>query len=74
MRAKFKVNSVTAFERGQLEVKLVAVSGGSPENQSFNKYTPYGELKFMIDNPDNPQATAFFEPGEEYFIDFSKAK
>lgn len=70
IRAKFKVSAVTSFENDQKEVQLNAVSGGSPENQSFNKYTPRGELKMVIDNPDLKD---FFSPGEEVFLDFVKA-
>jgi len=70
IRAKFKVSAITSFEHGQKEVLLNAVSGGSPENQSFNKYTPRGELKMVVDNP---ELTDFFTPGDEVFLDFIKA-
>jgi hypothetical protein len=70
MIAKFKVNSVTKFSLGQAEAKLSAVTSGSEENKSFNKYTPSGDLRIMIDNP---AAVDFFEPGQDYLLEFKKA-
>lgn len=40
------------------------------ENNQFSEATPYGELEMMIDNDG---AKGFFEEGEEYYLDFSKA-
>jgi hypothetical protein len=70
VRAKFKVESVTAREDGAT-VKLVPVttSGAraSAENARFCKYTPAGEISLTTINLD---AAAQFKPGAEMFVDF----
>jgi len=48
------------------EVKLQAVAG--PENAPWSKYTPSGELRMQITNP---EALSAFEVGVEYFIDIT---
>lgn len=70
VRSKFKCNLVTKFEGDTGQVVLSAVTGGSEENKKFWKYTPAGEIKINIDNP---EAAKMFEPGKEYYIDFTKA-
>ncbi len=71
MRAKFYVDDVEHVNEVQTDVTLMAVvSDDDLENQSFNKATPYGELKMMIDNPD---AKDYFTKGDEYYLDFTKA-
>ncbi|RKT01114.1 hypothetical protein [Chryseobacterium defluvii] len=71
VKAKFKCESVTKFEQGK-EVKLHAVYGTSEENKQFSKYTPYGQLSIKIDN--ETEASDYFEPGQEYYLEFSKAE
>ncbi len=70
VRAKFKCTSVTAFENGK-SAKLNAVYGTSEENKDFTQYTPSGELNINITN--EAPAVDFFEPGKEYYLDFTKA-
>lgn len=70
VRAKFKVESVTKSESGS-SIKLRPVTGGSPENEKFFKYTPFGEINI---GTVNPEAAAQFEPGNEFFVDFTKAE
>lgn len=50
------------------EVRLTPVYGGSEENKSWSRYTPSGEIKMSITNPD---AIAKFELGKEYYVDFT---
>jgi len=70
MRAKFRCNSVTDFGN-QKQVTLDAVmSDENQENQDFNKYTPSGRLTMTIDQQG---AMNYFEPDEEYYLDFSRA-
>jgi len=68
--AKFKVGSTTNFGNDNLEVKMTPVIGGSKENESFSKYTPTGEIRLHITNPD---VLGFFEPASEYYVEFKKA-
>jgi hypothetical protein len=69
--AKFKVGSTTDFGNDNLEVKMTPVTSGSDENKSFSKYTPTGDIRMHITNPD---VLGFFEAGQEYYVEFSKAK
>ena len=71
VRAKFRCVSVNHMDGDSREIKLTAVVGGGPENQGFNKYTPYGNLEMTIDNP---AAADFIEPGKEYFLDFTRVE
>lgn len=65
VRAKFRCNSVE-----DQTVNLSPVIGGSEENDQFFKYTPFGEIKI---GTINEAALAQFEPGKEYFVDFTPA-
>jgi len=67
-RAKFKCTEVSLTEHGNT-VTFNPVVSGSKENESFFKWTPYGEIKMGIVNPD-----IHFEPGHEYYVDFTLAK
>ena len=42
----------------------------SPENASFTKATPWGSIRMGIDNP---AALEQFQPGKEYYVDFTPA-
>lgn len=68
--AKFKVGSVTDFGNNNVNVKMSPVTSGSEENKSFSIYTPAGSVELHITNP---QATGFFTPGKEYYIEFTEA-
>jgi hypothetical protein len=70
-RAKFRVDSVQTFaDPNRRTYALSAVSdSGTPENERFTKYTPWGELKMTVDNP-----AVVLTPGEVYYLDFTKAE
>ncbi|TAV48427.1 hypothetical protein ELI30_09000 [Rhizobium leguminosarum] len=40
------------------------------ENGRFTVATPWGELRMTVDNP---SAAIQFEPGQEYYLDFTPA-
>lgn len=65
-RAKFNCQAVTHTAEGQ-EVVLTPVVGGSDENESFFKWTPFGEIKMGIVNPN-----VNFTPGKDYYVDFTE--
>lgn len=69
--AKFKVGSTTNFGNDNLEVKMTPVTSGSDENKSFSKYTPTGDIRMHITNP---EVLGFFEAGKEYYVEFRKAE
>lgn len=72
VKAKFVCTNVTdSPEYQQKLVALSPVTDGSEENKSFALYTPAGNISLNISN--ETQAANFFEEGEEYFVDFSKA-
>ena len=70
VRAKFKVDSVTRHAGGSAEISMSPVTSGSEENKAFWKYTPGGQLKMSCMNP---EATEQFEPGTEFYVDFTPA-
>ena len=74
VRAKFTVQSVTRIKlydgtEGQT-IRLTPVTGGSDENKDFYKYTPGGAVELMTVNK---TAGDYFELGEAYYLDFTKA-
>jgi hypothetical protein len=77
VRAKFRVAQTTQFPRNDhgnrtLLVELRAINGpeGS-ENADWSKYTPAGEIKLTITNP---EASAQFEAGDYWYLTFTKAE
>ena len=70
VRAKFIVDSVTRTTNGGA-AKLRAVTSGSPENESFFKFTPNGQIDLSIVND---PALAQFVPGRQFYVDFTEAE
>lgn len=70
VRAKFKVIEKAITENGE-KIKLTPVISGSPENESFFKWTPFGQIEI---GTVNPEAAKQFEVGKQYYIDFTKAE
>jgi hypothetical protein len=52
-------------------VSMWAVTDGSEENKAFWNATPGGSISLTITNPD---AVSFFNPGDEIYVDFTRAK
>ena len=71
VQAKFKCTSMTKQEdwskKGpyQYSYKFSAVTSGSPENETFWKYTPSGTIDISAIRDD------LFEVGKEYYVNFS---
>lgn len=70
VRAKFKVESVTSNGVEGGNVKLTPVMSGSPENESFFRWSPWGAIEI---GTVNEAAFAQFEIGAEFYVDFTKA-
>lgn len=70
VRAKFRVEAVQDIGEASKSVTLRAVYSDDKEsaNYSWSKWTPSGELRMSITNPD---AFNQFELGAEYFLDFT---
>lgn len=69
MRAKMKVNSVESYEYSE-RVKMTAVCGGSPEDNSYCAATPSGLIELTINNPD---LVGKIKPGQKFYVDFTEA-
>ncbi len=69
VRAKFKCTGNEDVDNGK-RITLEAVTSGSPENDSFFKYTPSARVSL---GTVNLEAAAQFEVGKEYYGDFSPA-
>lgn len=69
VRAKFRCSEKNQSESG-FNLLFRPVTGGSPENERFYKYTPGGELTLSTINE---LAAAGFEVGKAYYLDFTPA-
>lgn len=73
VRGKWRVASVEHFGTSK-KVKLSTVYEGplgeNEENKRFTKSSPSGEIWITIDNP---FAADQFEPGQEWYTDFTLA-
>lgn len=67
VRAKFKVRNMVHSQDG-IEINLDPVTHGSPENEQFYKFTPYGSIQLGVVNED---ASSKFSPGQEFYVDFT---
>lgn len=70
IRAKFQLISADKNEYG-INVHCIPVYGDSEENKTFSKYTPSGELRLNITNPN---VVDFFEKGFEYVAVITKVE
>lgn len=70
MRCKFKVTHVQVSEDGQGSLAMEPVYSGSPENESFFKYTPAGSFSIGVVKGEQLAGIAV---GQEFYIDLSPA-
>ncbi|HXP51161.1 MAG TPA: hypothetical protein VN922_14480 [Bacteroidia bacterium] len=68
LTAKFKLVTVTKHE-GAEEPKLQPVYGDSEENKQWSAFTPGGDLRLYISNP---QCFDFFDHDHEYYMELKK--
>lgn len=75
VRAKFVLVEKTEFKANSTEMgyklKFTAVTGGSPENESFFKWTPNASVELATVNQ---EAAKKFTPGKEYYVDFTEVE
>jgi hypothetical protein len=70
VRAKFQVTGVTTHNHSTKEIELSTVYDNTiPEDQRFQKATPYGSIKMNIDNP---AALEQLGLGKYFYVDFSE--
>ncbi len=65
VRAKFRCESKTLYAHETGEVVFRPVTNDGIVNSTWSKWTPNGELRMSITNPD---ALAYFKPGVEYHL------
>ncbi len=71
VRAKLKCWTVEKSADGESEqVMMMPVTDDSPENKTWSKYTPAGQVNLTINNP---ECHGKFEAGKGYFADFTPA-
>lgn len=71
VRAKLTLSSVTDHMYGGKTLEFSTVYDQSiPEDQRFQKATPSGSFRMLVDNP---AAIAQFELGKPYYVDFTPA-
>jgi len=72
VRAKFRVNNISAYPDGSAKIELAPVYDSNPEseNAKFFKATPWGQITL---GTVNGTAAQEFELGAEFYVDFNKA-
>jgi hypothetical protein len=79
IRAKFNVSEVADLRfsagegknRERITMSAVYATGSdAAENVSFAKATPSGTITILVDNP---EVFGFFEPGREFYVEFTAA-
>ena len=68
IRAKFECYSVKKLNNDSEELEFLAVTSDSEENRTWSKWTPSGNIKMTITNPD---IFGKFIPGKKYYLDFT---
>lgn len=71
VKAKFKCDSVEHFKESK-KAKFSPVMGYHGENADFTKLTPSGYLEIYIS--DETPAAEMFEPGKDYYLEFTPAE
>jgi hypothetical protein len=80
MRAKFQVNGVEVTKSGDVTVSelvtMSAVCGSKPfgtngesEDNTFARWTPFGEVKLQINNP---ELFGKHKQGQKFYADFTE--
>lgn len=72
VRAKMSCNMIEQYAGGSVKIRLGAVysSDINSENRAFSDATPSGSCEMMIQG--GRPAIKLFEPGEFYYVDFTK--
>jgi len=70
VRARFCVQSVEGNSDDGWNIRLEAVTGGEGDSAKYFKATPWGTLEMGVMTN---EAAEFFNPGDDYYIDFVRA-
>lgn len=69
-RAKVTIESVLLSTYGET-ITMKPVTNGTEEDNTYSKYTPSGEIKLLLTNPN---LYGKIVPGSKYYVDFSEAE
>ena len=69
MKCKFKLIEKKETEAG-ITLMFIPANSGSPENEQYFKYTPFGQIQIGTINKDYANT---FIPGKEYYVEFTDA-
>ena len=74
MRAKMVLSTIThhtpsSDDSCNVQLTFTASYAG-PDNDSWSKWTPQGEIKMTVTNP---AAVEFLKIGKSYYVDFTEA-
>jgi hypothetical protein len=58
------------MENDASKITLSPVTSGSDENKAFYKWTPGGSIELSTVNT---EASKQFDPGKEFYVDFTEA-
>lgn len=72
VRAKFYVMSKTQFatqhnDMVSFKIQLQPVYGDTPENKAFWNATPSGMIEMSV----RPEVGEMFQPGQQFYVDFT---
>ena len=71
VRAKFRCHFIQkSDDDSHRTIHMNPVTSDSPENKTWSKHTPGGQLQMVVSNP---SAFDQFEQGKEYYIDIQPA-
>lgn len=69
VRAKFVLTGITEHNHPSKTLRFDCVYDQNiPDDQRFQKATPFGHIEIQIDNP---TATEQFVRGQSYYVDFT---
>ena len=78
MRAKMQIGRIERHQGGNETIHMHAVakngtypSDGADEDNTYAKFSPSGDFKLTIANP---SLIGMFNPGDRFYIDFTKAE
>ena len=76
MRSKFKLDKVEKTEYSEIMTFSVVCppkfdENGLSEDCTFSKFSPQGTIQITVTNPNLRGA---LEPGEKYYVDFTKTE
>ncbi len=70
VKAKMLCTVADKNEAGHIAVRFMAVTGESPEDNTYAQATPAGDMYLYVNNEN---VIEFFKAGEKFFVTITKA-